>query len=96
MCHHCIQHGGGGKWFLAAENFAANMYRRKKKDAQAKAAKVEKKVGEPLGKGKGDVDEYYHFSFLVSAFWIALTIAEVQTPNCLAASAMGISNSQLK
>ena len=46
MCHHCIQHGYGGKWFLAAQNFAANMYRRKKKEAVKKAEKAERKVGE--------------------------------------------------
>ncbi|RMF93392.1 MAG: 4Fe-4S dicluster domain-containing protein [Candidatus Schekmanbacteria bacterium] len=49
MCHHCIQHGGGGKWFLAAQNFAATLYRRRRKEAQKKAAKAEKKVGEVVG-----------------------------------------------
>jgi len=47
MCHNCISHGGdGGKWFHAAENFAAGLYRRQKKAAQQKAQKAEKKTGE--------------------------------------------------
>ena len=38
----------------------------------------------------GDVVENYHFSLRDSSFRIAFTIAEVQTPKCLAISAAGI------
>ena len=47
MCHFCTQHADGGKWFEAAQNYAAKMYQFKKKAAKAKEAEyIEKKKAE--------------------------------------------------
>ena len=67
-----------------------------KKLIPAKGSAIKRARYNFVGGKKGNCDEYYHFSFLVSAFWIALIIAKVQTLNCLAISAESIPSLRFK
>jgi hypothetical protein len=68
----------------------------KEKELTDRALKLAN-IGKPKSKtASGDVDENQHFSVPDSSFRTALSIAEEQTPTCLAISAMEIPISVLK
>jgi NAD-dependent dihydropyrimidine dehydrogenase PreA subunit len=49
MCHYCVQHGEGQKYFLNAKNYATKMYRLKRKEVAKKAEEAEKERKEKEG-----------------------------------------------
>jgi NAD-dependent dihydropyrimidine dehydrogenase PreA subunit len=47
MCHFCVTHADGGKWYETARNYAMKMYRYQKEEARKKRAEfIEKKRAE--------------------------------------------------